>query len=198
MNENVETVPVASDEGPAQKSLDFSSRVDHLRAGYENSQATVRFLDTKAAAVVGGTPVILGIFAAVFRWAFDAELGTSISSCVVGLLVAVILSFAMLLMAWLSLRSAFHALIPRSTGNAQPSVLFPYKSIEFGPRLSEFTEGDASEESLLEDYRRQITKMSEIVEAKLVSVRSSVRYLQCLLCVGISAVAVLVLVAAIG
>ncbi|MBE02058.1 MAG: hypothetical protein CL958_03045 [Euryarchaeota archaeon] len=198
MNENVETVTDAGADGPGANSLDFESRVGHLRAGYENSQAAVRFLDTKAAAVVGGIPVILGIFTTVFKWALDAELGASIFSCVVGLVISVIFSLTMLLLAWLSLHSAFQALSPRNTGEAQPSVLFPYRSSGFGQRLSFFTDGKASEETVVEDYHRQITRMSEIVEAKMDRVKSAIRYLQCLLCVGISAVAVLALVAAFG
>ncbi len=40
------------------KSLDFKERLDHFASGYSQSQAVVRFLDTKATAVIGGQPVI--------------------------------------------------------------------------------------------------------------------------------------------
>ena len=40
--------------------LKFEQVVQHFAAGYENSQSVVRFLETKAAAVLGGVPVILG------------------------------------------------------------------------------------------------------------------------------------------
>lgn len=181
--------------------LSFEKTVAHLSAGYENSQAVVRFLDTKAAAVIGGVPVMLGILAAVFNWAYDAGLGeigagSPIHRCIT-VAVAVAAALGILCLAWCAINAAFKALIPRDTGTAEASVVFPFKSADFSARLALFLT-HATESHVIEDYTRQIDRMSEIVATKLRCVARSIRFVRYLLAAALTSVAVMVIAVAAG
>ena len=194
MNENEDGPTVLDNNGSQSSSLSFEQTLSHLAAGYENSQNVVRFLDTKAAAVVGGVPVFLGVCAAVFKWVHEAgfiEIGANAG----GLQwIFVGTSFLILALALISLRAAFRALLPRDPGTTEPSVVFPYNSEKFMHRIGVFVNG-ATKSDVIEDYRRQITRMSEIVEIKLVHVKCSIRFVKHLLTVVLISGGALVLLA---
>ncbi len=155
----------------------------HFSAGYNNSQSVVRFLDTKAAAVLGAVPVLLGILAAIFTWLEDfSEWHRVITldglwlgiACGGSLLVIVATLF---IFAWLTVKAAFNAILPRDTSEALPSLIFPFEAPGFESRVSVFTDEPAQSDAI-EDYRRQVLRMSQIVPKKFFWVNCAIRRLK--------------------
>lgn len=172
-------------------SLKFEERVAHLKTGYDNSQSVVRFLDTKASAVIGAIPIVIaaltGLFGAVKdlgRWeqAFKSDYGMVLWAAA---LLTIAVSVVLLVFAVLAIVAAFSAITPRNTGEAKPSVIFPFESSfefptpdqSFAARVKHFKE-KATQNDALEDYERQIVRMSEIVRQKLTCVNTAVKELK--------------------
>jgi hypothetical protein len=100
-----------------QSDLPPSELFAHLKAGYDNSQAVVRFLDTKASAVVGAVPIVVGALAALMNvvkdWGMVSAAMESPYSWVMWLIIGVTLhAFATLLALWT---------YPRMVGAAAPA-----------------------------------------------------------------------------
>lgn len=160
--------------------LTFEEQISHLDAGYRNSQSVVRFLDTKAAATIGAVPVLLGMLSAVFAWLHDEDhwgaLLDEIGVCV-PLMLGVAIVSVLIVFAFMTVRAAFDVIAPRDAGNGTASVLFPQKSPEFESRLASLADLP-SQRDVIEDYRRQITRMSGIVSTKMKYARQSMCYLK--------------------
>ncbi len=181
--------------------LDFSELRDHLATGYDNSQSTVRFLDTKAAAVVGFVPLAAAITtstAAKYVEGTAWEIAPLHSNAYLAWVFQFLLFIACCFTIWFafqSVRSALRCLIPRGPGSASPSLLFPFRASDFIDRLEHFKQ-HPNHADIIEDYDRQLRRMSEIVSEKLTSMNRSVGMLQNML---VCAVIVFVLLAvAIG
>lgn len=172
---STETTPIST----------LEQRIVHCKAGYENSQAVVRFLDAKASAVVGVIPIVIAALAGLvglsrdwvdWRAAFDSP-----NACVlwVAIVVALLLAIALFVFAILAVVSAFGAISPRPPANAKPSVLFPFDMTyghpppddSYAARLR-FLRELGSHADFLEDYERQLLRMSQIVAEKM-------RHVQC-------------------
>lgn len=181
------------------KLLSHENRVKHLAAGYSNSQSVVRFLDTKATAVVGIVPIILGALAGITSWIlgdadwlnymWDAEW----SNCywVVHVLLVVGTLLLCIVTAVGAVWKAMHALSPRDNGKARPSILFPYIPYRkhsdgvggthpFLQRVDLFV-SEVSQKDELDDYRSQLIRMGEIVAEKHSAVQHSICWLSRLL-----------------
>lgn len=184
-----------------QSEMSYGEQVDHLAAGYANSQSVVRFLDTKAAAVLGVVPVVLGVLGALFKWQLDvvpimrlrASIGLSVSVCVC--LVMLGLSIVLLVFAWRTVYCVFGAILPRTPGDTKPSILFPYHDTEFGERLSHFLTSPTQKDAL-EDYQRQLTRMSMIVAIKIERVEQAIGNLKRLFLWGAITIIFMVIVVA--
>jgi hypothetical protein len=192
------------DEGGRE--LSFHERVEHLKSGYDNSQAVVRFLDAKASAVIAAIPVVIAALAALFsiikewvRWkeAFASTGATWLWT------VAVLCGVAgaiLLVVAVLAITAAFSAIKPRDPGTAKPSMLFPFAATyqlptpddSFASRML-FFKTNADRSHVLEDYERQMVRMSEIVATKLACVNQSVEYLKAFFVVAAALLALLLL-----
>jgi hypothetical protein len=194
MSEQNATSPTeARSDAPTE--LKYDQRIQHLRTGYDNSQAAVRFLDTKASAVIAVVPVVLGLLVGLYRW-FDAawrweKMSTPSARWVWGILLSVCVLIATVLLYHSAkvLTAAFTAISPHGPSDSRPSVLFPYHiktrrdvgadspDRGFDKRIAFFVT-DAAESDALEDYCRQIMRMSEILERKLTCVHEAVAHLK--------------------
>jgi len=163
--------------------LNFDEQIAHFAAGYANSQAVVRFLDTKAAAVIGIVPVVLGVVAAVSNWLQDflqwKILIGLLGQCGATVFVFMSLgaSVTVLVLACLCIAGAFKAISPRATEDAAHSVLFPFNterhkkapkpkgSNDFKSHVILFA-GRPARSDAIEDYQNQIVRMSDIVADK--------------------------------
>jgi hypothetical protein len=190
MSENDAKEPTGHDEA-SSTSLEFDQRVAHLKAGYDNSQSVVRFLDTKASAVIATIPVVIAVLTALFGvvkdWGQWKDAFASRHSCVLwtALITTALVAAALLLSAVFAIVSAFKAITPRDTGIAKPSVLFPFEKNyaaawpdnSFASRVA-FFKGEAKRLDVLEDYERQIIRMGEITAQKLGCVDDAVKHLK--------------------
>lgn len=163
--------------------LSYDEQVAHLSAGYANSQSVVRFLDTKAVAVLGVVPVVLGVLGALFKWQLDVvpviQLRSDIGLCasIIACTLMLGLSIVLLALAWKTVQCVFGAVLPRTPGDAKPSILFPYRGTDFGDRLSQFL-ASPSQQDALEDYHRQLNRMGVIVAIKIEHVNQAIRNLK--------------------
>ncbi len=202
-----------SEEGNEQKKegigrLDFYETVEHFQKGYENAQATTRFMDTKASAVIAVVPVIIAALIQSFAW-FKGWVYWSQTVDVVGAWVPSIIWFYILIYGvwivfsvWMTLTNAFCALLPRDTGDSGSSILFPFnlnvfvrskKNVnDMAARINLFVEG-ATRADVHSDYKRQLLRMSDIVAIKMSCVQRSVRHLQLLLKLSLIFVVLLVI-----
>lgn len=180
---------------PGETLLRFDERVQHFAAGYNNSQSVVRFLDTKASAVIGTIPVILALLAGFASWLerwwnFGAMID-AVGGCIVVLISGLFLAVAGILLyyAVVAVVSAFAAIAPQDIGDTRPSLLFPFASSSqpaqphepagnpFEARAELFVRG-ATREDALEDYRRQVVRMGQILKRKIRHVNDAVDYLK--------------------
>lgn len=212
MNESEIKEGITDESNEKMKALSHDRRVHHLAAGYHNSQSVVRFLDTKATAIVGIVPVVLGALAGISSWLIGEAAWIRMPSsiewlqCIWKILASLILISLLLCLgtAISAVWQALHALLPRNTGSAPPSILFPYKPRNkrssqqgtrhpFSQRLGIFVHG-GSEQDELDDYGTQLDRMGEIVAEKLTAVQGAIRWLRHLL---ISAIIYIALLAAL-
>ena len=180
----------ANGSGEDVELLDHERRVAHFRAGYENSQAVVRFLDTKATAAVGIVPVTLAAVSGVAKWIVSegkwvGESGASHLWIIIATVALALIGMAFVALAIRTLWCAFGALLPKAPGGTQPSLLFPYQAPEFVDRVELFMRGGAHQDEV-EDYRRQVVRMGQIAKAKLIAVQNAFKVLRWLLIVGVA------------
>jgi hypothetical protein len=190
MNGQDSNQPKIPDDGSVE-SMEFGDRLAHLKSGYDNSQSVVRFLDTKASAVIAAIPVVIAALTALFSvvkdWGNWEKAFASEHACALWTVITVtsIAIAALLLTAILAIVSAFKAITPRDTGKAKPSVLFPFETAYGSPtpddsyaaRVAFFKE-QAKRPDVLEDYERQLVRMSQIVAQKLSCVNDAVGHLK--------------------
>ena len=171
------------DPAGQQGGLSFDQRVQHFAAGYENAQAVVRFLDTKASAVIGSVPLILALLSGLFAWLEDHRDNQSILDCAGAIVSVALWSVIAVAVVWLLVESvlavfsAFRAINPQKPHESRPSLLFPYAddptsgNVEghdsnYDARLAYFVDG-VCQADVLEDYRRQHSRMAEIIARKI-------------------------------
>ena len=172
---------------PENDALTFQENADHLKFGYENSQATVRFLDAKASGVLGLVPVTIGLLITTFRWIggwpkWDHIIGFVPTSIAVLLTTGTLVALCVALFHGIrSLKFALTCLLPRDLGASTPSILFPYRRSGdtesrdvMADRINLFV-GNPKKEDLFEDYRNQLDRMASIVGEKMTAVQRSVR-----------------------
>lgn len=171
--------------------LQFKERIEHFAVGYNNSQAVVRFLDTKASAVVASVPVVIGALSALFAlikdWARWDKAFASHHAWMIWIALPIVGYFALALLrkAIAAVNAAFDAITPRKPLDAKPSVIFPYaQSYEqagadqsFVSR-AHFLRSGAKKSDALDDWERQTVRMSQLVKEKLDCVNLSVRELK--------------------
>jgi hypothetical protein len=182
-------VPNSSEPIPAgatnpSTTLEYADRVAHLKTGYDNSQAVVRFLDTKATAAIGAIPLVIaaltGLFGLVKDWARWERAFQSPHVCLLWMLVTFCLVAAIfgIVFAVRTVWFAFEAISPRDTGSSNPSVLFPYDVKGFDTRVAYFKQDTALKAEVYEDYEQQINQMGRITKAKLSGVQKAIGQLR--------------------
>lgn len=163
--------------------LSFEDQIMHLDRGYSNSQSVVRFLDTKAAAVIGAIPILITVAGLSFTFLKSTGYAAKIT-CVYGdcfpLLLCVVAAYFIILYVWKMIGSAFSAISPRDTDGAAPSVLFPFPHDDFAHRVNLFCT-KPSQKDALEDYKRQLNQMGNLVGVKLEKTQLAIQYLKKLL-----------------
>ena len=194
-----------------EEMLSYEDTVIHLKAGYDNLQSMVRFMDTKASAVVGFTVTLSGvIFALVKHVSESLEYYRSTIDGWTGAWEVVPYSLWLLFVCfllssgWIVYR-AFLCLVPR-TPNSSATVLFPYieyrdKSGEllkkskrdlYGDqcisRLNLFASGSPEKRDVLVDYKEQSISMGQIMKQKIIFCEKSVWWLKWNILVAISIV----------
>ena len=190
----------ASNNEAHDSHLTFEERIAHLATAYSNSQSVVRFLDTKAAAVLGGVPVLVGILAAVFGWFKESSQWRAVLDLVpnwIPITFATVIFGLLLLFTWRTMKAAFAAIQPREPDKTLPSVLFPFAADGFETRLSVFTH-EPKRSDAIEDYRRQIVRMSRIVASKSADVKRAIRRLTHLLVLSFAALVAMLLIEALS
>jgi|GEM_PF-4826652 len=151
----------------------------HLGRSLDNAQSTIRFLDTKAGAILALIPVAGSIFALLLRndaadiglieWfiKLDRELG---ALRMVGYLVMLAVVFSQL---YLTMISALRALSPQGIGDAKCSVLFAHDHPSFPSRLRMLCHKPFRHD-LLDDYRYQLARLSTILAKKMENVDKAI------------------------
>lgn len=194
MNENNDAGSEKTTKQNSHQPLSSDQINAHLSASYNNSQSTVRFLDTKAAAIIGCVPVLLGIIAALFNWLknhyIHGKVECTTSQDITVLLYLGVSALVLIYISSRAVHEAFSALTPRDTGNAEPSVLFPFNGPGFKSRLELFTHNSATETDICYDYHRQILRMGEIVEQKIKHTSRAIRRTQHLLIAAVICVSI--------
>lgn len=197
MKEDKDKRGEANPAAEGRTKLSHEGTVEHLKSGYENSQSVVRFLDTKAAAIIGGVPVLLGIVAALLNWLNSNLISDHFESTknagVIAIFFLVLSALLLILIASKAIYEAFSAVTPRNTGESEPSVIFPFNTPGFETRLETFTTKSAKECDVIEDYKRQIIRMGEIVEEKIKHTSNAIRFTRYLLIASASIVSVAIL-----
>ena len=168
--------------------MKYQQKIDHLKSGYDNLQSVVRFLDTKALAVVAGVTTVFGLTVTLMKWYFSFlfEYRDHIKGwCGCWNLAPLAVFLTMVVMLWFLLLSLYHAyktLVPRNTGNSAPSAIFPViptapKGTKLKEKDAKFAEmqeqrielylGNPTEIDALEDYTEQLKQMGRINNLKL-------------------------------
>lgn len=183
--------------------LSHERKISHMKAGYDNSQNTVRLIDTKATAVLGASTTVLGLNITAYSWAHESVLKYLDLTfywgglwCFIPLLSLVLVSIVVLL-ALLIIWSCFNCLLPRDTGKSKASVLFPFIPDKENQKLSELRQSslqrisliaeNATTQNELEDYSSQLGRMGEILFAKFVATKKSLKLFKILLTLSVLA-----------
>lgn len=193
MNEKNSAGATANPSDGLAHGLTFEERIAQLGAGYSNSQSVVHFLDTKAAAVIGVVPILLGILAAVFKWLQDSwQWGKVIGLMgwgvpIVFVSVMLVIAVMLLIIACRTVAAAFSAISPRDPATSLPSTLFPHSpstgvaspanvapAETCASRISRFASGEVTRKDALDCYDRQMRRMGEIVHDKMADVKRAV------------------------
>ncbi|MDP0492237.1 MAG: hypothetical protein Q7Q71_14400 [Verrucomicrobiota bacterium JB023] len=154
--------------------LSTSQRIEHLKAGYQNSQSVARFIDTKIGALMAGLAALVGLMFAQGKAVVESLpyfLKTVISWegcwCCVPLLF-IIASVAVIASGGYVFWSSIEALSPRNPGRSKPSAIFPYldkKNEELHnsekERIDLFRDGGEWKHAI-EDWSNQLERMGEI------------------------------------
>ncbi len=182
MNEQETTASDSSNPNADQVTrLDYKQRVEHFAKGYDNAQSVVRFLDTKASAVIAAIPLLVGAVSGLFaimkewvRWdkAFAADYAWLLLFTFAAVIVFII-RFALKSLG--AAKAAFDALTPQKPLDAKPSVIFPFEQTyqyeghdrTFADRAKFMRSITADACDALDDWERQTIRMSEIVKRKI-------------------------------
>lgn len=181
------------------KELDYQERIAHLKSGYDNTQSVVRFLDTKASAVVAGATAVFGLNVALAKWLFSflpAYLEKVSHWCGFWLLPPLLMIIAIGFISYNlyhALRHAYLTLVPRDTGGSEPSALFPMiptvgankKPLSEGEKLNatkqeariELYGLNCNQADAIKDYTEQLKQMGRIISVKLKHCKLSIEYL---------------------
>jgi len=182
------------------KKLEYQKRIDHLKAGYDNTQSVVRFLDTKASAVVAGVTAVFGLNVALAKWLFSflpvywVKVG---HWCGFWLLPPWLMLLAVGVMCYYlfhTLKHAYLTLVPRDTGSSAPSALFPWIPTQDQSSKKKLTDAeintaakqearielyglDCTESDAIQDYTEQLKQMGRIIAVKLNHCKLSIKHL---------------------
>jgi hypothetical protein len=172
----------------------------HAKAGYQNAQEVIKFVDTKTAVVTGLSTLTAGLLLAVLKWSIEAD-GvsrpnlnqlTAGHSCVaVSFYIFVVLSF---LGALACLSAAVWSVIararPRNLENAF-TILFPiYRRRDAVAACKAFEQKlkGMSRSEIINEYEDQLRIVGMILGQKLYHIRiSCIALLAQIACLGVAA-----------
>ncbi len=170
--------------------LEYQERIDHLKAGYDNTQNVVRFLDTKASAVVAGATAVFGLNVALIKWFFSfvhsyyEKVEHWCDFWFAPLWLMLVPAGFMSYYLFRALRHAYLTLIPRDTGSSKPSALFPMiPTVDEGSKQDatsariELYGSNCTHANAIQDYTEQLKQMGRIVFNKMTHCKLSVIYL---------------------
>lgn len=176
------------------ENLTYQERIDHLKAGYDNTQSVVRFLDTKASATVAGLTAVFGLNVAIGNWLLPLlpnyiktinHWGGLWNKLPLALFIVALL---LIIIAWLTLWNAYKTLTPSPPKDPKPSALFPYipsgtlseqdESIAAAElaRLTLYAKNATTKDSI-EDYIEQLRQMGMINKQKIDHCKLAIRWL---------------------
>lgn len=162
---------------------------EHAVASYSNAQELVRFLDTKAAAIIGYSTLLAAIPFGLFHWAFSGAdsgpreeitrwmLTMPIGQSVLGsLLVCSLLCAAPVILHALAASSA-----RAQTHYTNQTVLFPAHDdndkVNFEAAIKKLTAG-LSKSVRLSEYAAQITEVGRILRQKMLCIGKALFWLK--------------------
>ncbi len=187
--------------------LEFDELVQHLATGYQNAQSAARFVDTKAGAVIAAVPAVLALLTSVLARVLHVPAewfllhGTRDWFFCVCLLLAGGYAICVCVVSLRTLFAAFNTITPRHTGEARPSLLFPFGFTECDSRLTVVIERRVRAD-LLDDYRSQLNRMAQINQEKIACASRAIANLKTLILISLIsilvAIVMLLVVAATG
>lgn len=170
------------------KDWSYTNEVGHQAAALLNAQTTIRFIDTKAGAVIAFATTLFGIIGLVGSWLLeiisDEQSRFSFNFPFNGLqwtsLIAFLVFVTFLIFAARTLYFSFKCILPQNVGSTPPTILFPYWDAkgreEMGPIFEKF-ETDFSLTLAKKEYSNQIGQLGEIVKGKIDATNIAVKEL---------------------
>lgn len=169
--------PADNNDQSAEK-VDWSGTLEHAKAGYQNAQDIIKFIDTKTGAVTGLSTLIIGGVFGIITWYFglEVDLRTTILNSHAFFWASVLLGIS-LFAGFLSLISSLHSLVARCP--CGPTILFPYvtKKQEKDPGFYRQITDGMSSAHIRDEYRQQILTVGKILREKIRWHRCAVRML---------------------
>lgn len=147
--------------------------LEHVKAGYTHTQEVIRFIDTKAGALLGLAAIITFFPLYLIQWLLDHPEGMKIclslaenwAKASYGIWVCFVAGLACgIISVWLTV----DCVIPRGRGNAKATVLFP---VTFDPTevalLGRKLRQGFTPNGILDEYETQLTRSGYILGAKI-------------------------------
>jgi hypothetical protein len=192
--------PMRTDPSAVAANKVLEETLAHAKAGYQNAQEVIKFVDTKTAVVTGLSTVTAGFLLAVLKWSIEADgvsrpdlnqLTAGHSCTAVSFYIFVVLSFVCALAC---LAAAVWSVIararPRNLENAF-TILFPiYRRRDAVAAYSAFEQKlkGMNRPEIIKEYEDQLRIVGMILGQKLKHIRiSCIALLAQIVCLGVAA-----------
>lgn len=152
----------------------YQRTLDHAKAGYENAQASIKFVDTKCSVLIALSTSVAGFSVALVRWNFESPLGAcfaaSRQACTWWFLGAFLLFSVSLLACVFCITATIWTLIARPAPAGAFSVLFPVPPNSDKPAHTAWMANallGMDGTSILREYQEQLGAVGLILKTKI-------------------------------
>jgi hypothetical protein len=174
-------------------STEDTRTLEHAKAGYSNAQEVIRFLDSKAGALIGLSSVTTGLGLVVLKWFIELNERSPLSIQTLTIkhpeyiYSAGIVTIVGILLGSIAILCCLHGLNARSPfrdrrDGRRPPVLFPMYNPDRHLRLAhesfaKITAG-MSERDIAGEYEQQLKRVGAILHEKIACLRYAVKLME--------------------